>query len=70
LPCVAEVGYVPAGKTRESVSKGLEHAVDDWAIAKMGKELGREDVYKTFMERAGFYRNYNDPKVGFFRGKN
>jgi predicted alpha-1,2-mannosidase len=70
LPYVAEIGYVPADKTRESVSKGLEYAVDDWAIAKMAKELGREDVYKLFMERAGFYRNYYDPEVGFFRGKN
>lgn len=70
LPYVAELGYVPADKTRESVSKGLEYAVDDWAVAKMAKELGREDVYKTFMERAGYYRNYYDPSVGFFRGKN
>jgi len=70
LPFVAEIGYVPADKTRESVSKGLEYAVDDWAIAKMAKELGRENDYKIFKERAGFYRNYFDPSVGFFRGKN
>jgi predicted alpha-1,2-mannosidase len=70
LPYVAEIGYVPADKTRESVSKGLEYAIDDWAIAKMAKKLGREDVYKTFLERAGYYRNYYDPSVGFFRGKN
>lgn len=70
LPFVAEIGYVPADKTRESVSKGLEYAVDDWAIAKMAKELGRENDYKIFKERAGFYRNYYDPSVGFFRGKN
>jgi predicted alpha-1,2-mannosidase len=70
LPYVAELGYVPSDKTRESVSKGLEYAVDDWAIAKMAKALGREDDYQVFMERAGFYRNYYDPSVGFFRGKN
>ncbi len=70
LPYVAELGYVPADKTRESVSKGLEYAVDDWAIAIMAKKLGREDVYREFMKRAGYYRNYYDPSVGFFRGKN
>jgi predicted alpha-1,2-mannosidase len=70
LPYVAEMGYVPADKTRESVSKGLEYAVDDWAIAIMAKKLGRDDVYREFMKRAGYYRNYYDPSVGFFRGKN
>ncbi len=70
LPYVAELGYVPADKTRESVSKGLEYAVDDWAIAIMAKKLGRDDVYREFMKRAGYYRNYYDPSVGFFRGKN
>ena len=70
LPYVAELGYVPADKTRESVSKGLEYAIDDWAIAQMAKALGRGDVHETFMKRAGYYRNYYDPSVGFFRGKN
>lgn len=70
LPYVAESGYVPADRTRESVSKGLEYAVDDWAIAKMAKEMGRGDIYKIFLERGGNYKNYYDPEVGFFRGKN
>jgi predicted alpha-1,2-mannosidase len=70
LPYVAELGYVPADKTRESVSKGLEYAVDDWAIAHMAKALGREDIFQEFSKRAGYYRNYYDPAVGFFRGKN
>lgn len=70
LPYVAELGYVPADKTRESVSKGLEYAIDDWAIAHMAKEMGRDDVYTEYLKRAGYYRNYYDPAVGFFRGKN
>lgn len=70
LPYVSEIGYVPSDKTRESVSKGLEYAVDDWAIAQMAKALGRNDVYETYSKRAKYYHNYYDPSVGFFRGKN
>ncbi len=70
LPYVSELGWVPADKTRESVSKGLEYAVDDWAIAYMAKAMGRTNIYESYMERARYYRNYYDHEVGFFRGRN
>lgn len=70
LPYVAQLGWVPADKTRESVSKGLEYAVDDWAIAYMARKMGRSDIYQQYMERARYYRNYYDTEVGFFRGRN
>ncbi len=63
-------GWVAADSTRESVSKGLEYAVDDHAIARMALSLGKEELYREFTSRAGNYRHYYDPAVGFFRGKN
>ncbi len=62
-------GYIPAGKEGESVSKTLEYAYDDWCIAMMAKDLGKENIYKEFIERAQFYKNLFDTETGFVRGK-
>lgn len=62
-------GYIPAGKEGESVSKTLEYAYDDWCIAMMAKDLGRQDLYKEFIERAQYYKNIYDKETGFMRGK-
>jgi len=70
LKFLIEKGWVAADSTRESVSKGLEYAVDDWAIAAMAKAMGKSDDYAYFAERARNYLLYYDPEVGFFRGKN
>ncbi|MEW6512281.1 MAG: GH92 family glycosyl hydrolase [Bacteroidota bacterium] len=67
---VRPVGYVPADKEPESVSKTLEYAYDDWCIAQMAKALGHKDDYALFMERAGYYRNVFDRSTGFMRGRN
>ena len=70
LNFVRENEYIPADKEGESVAKGLEYALADWSVAKVAKKLGKEDDYRLFMERAGYYRHYWDPSVRFFRGKN
>lgn len=70
LKYLNEKGWVAADSTRESVSKGLEYAVDDWAIAAMAQALGKHEDYALFSERARYYHHYYDPQVGFFRGKN
>ncbi|NPA36809.1 MAG: glycoside hydrolase family 92 protein [Chlorobi bacterium] len=62
-------GYIPADKVNESVSKGLEYAYDDWCIAEMAGILDNSDIYKQFIKRAGYYKNYYDPATGFMRGK-
>lgn len=61
--------YVPSDLEVESVSKTLEYAFDDWCIAQMAKMLNRNDDYKYFSERAGYYRNLFDTSSLFFRGK-
>ncbi|HOF56357.1 MAG TPA: GH92 family glycosyl hydrolase [Prolixibacteraceae bacterium] len=70
LKFVNSIGWVAADSVRESVSKGLEYAVDDWAVSRAAKALGKEEDYLLFKERAGYYRHYFDPAVGFFKGKN
>jgi predicted alpha-1,2-mannosidase len=63
------LGYVPEDKNSSSVSKTLEYAYDDWAIAQAAKKLNRNDVYKTFMKRSENWKNVYDSSTGFTRPK-
>jgi predicted alpha-1,2-mannosidase len=63
-------GWVPADKVRESASKTLEYAYDDWTIAQMASAMGRADVASRFGERANNWRNVFDDKTGFVRARN
>ncbi|WP_433777650.1 GH92 family glycosyl hydrolase [Flavobacterium anhuiense] len=62
-------GYVPEDKSGASVSKTLEYAYDDWAIAQAAKKLGKTDVYNELIERSKNYKNVYDEKTGFMRPK-
>ncbi|MDR6761606.1 putative alpha-1,2-mannosidase [Flavobacterium sp. 2755] len=62
-------GYVPEDKNGASVSKTLEYAYDDWAIAQAAKKLGKTDIYNEFIERSKNYKNVYDEKTGFMRPK-
>ncbi|NUY81515.1 glycoside hydrolase family 92 protein [Flavobacterium sp. MAH-1] len=62
-----KLGYVPEDRSGASVSKTLEYAYDDWAIAQMAKKLGRNDVYETYSKRAQNFNNVFDKKSGFMR---
>jgi predicted alpha-1,2-mannosidase len=64
-----EHGYIPSEGEGESVSKTLEYAYDDWCIAQMAGELGEEDDYLTYIQRAQYYRNLFDPSTGFMRAR-
>ncbi|WP_433829129.1 GH92 family glycosyl hydrolase [Flavobacterium anhuiense] len=62
-------GYVPEDKNGASVSKTLEYAYDDWAIAQAAKKLGKTDIYNEFINRSKNYKNVFDEKTGFMRPK-
>ena len=62
-------GFIAANDEPESVSKTLEYAYDDWCIAQMAKDLGNEEDYLRFIERAQSYKNIFDPNTGFMRAK-
>jgi predicted alpha-1,2-mannosidase len=66
---VKQLGYIPADSSRESVSMGMEYAIDDWCIAQVAKKLGKADDYAYFSKRGQYYKNYYDPKAGFVRGR-
>ncbi|OKY26547.1 GH92 family glycosyl hydrolase [Thalassotalea sp. PP2-459] len=62
-------GYIPSELEVEAVSKSLEYAYDDWAIAELAKAIGKDDDYQYFTKRAQSYKNLFDKRVGFMRGK-
>jgi len=69
-------GYIPmedsiqdAFHKREQVSRTLEYAYDDYALATVAKDLGKTADYKQLMERASNYKNVFDQQVGMARGR-
>jgi predicted alpha-1,2-mannosidase len=64
-----ELGYVPGDRERESVSKTLEYAYDDWCIAQMAGAMNREEDYERYIRRAQSYKNLFDPSTGFMRAR-
>ncbi|NOY47450.1 MAG: glycoside hydrolase family 92 protein, partial [Chlorobi bacterium] len=69
LESYKKLGYIPVETESESVSKTLEYAYDDWTIAQMAKALGKTEDYKTYSERAQYYKNIYDPETQFMRGR-
>jgi len=66
-----EFHFVPTDKEKNgTVSKTLEYSFDDWCIAQVAKQLGKEDDYKKYMDRSRYYKNLFDPAYYLFRGKN
>ncbi len=61
--------YIPSELEHESVTKTLEYAFDDWAIAQMALALGKEEEHEEFMKRAAYWQNVYDAQTKFMRGK-
>lgn len=66
------LGYVPYDvHINENAARTLEYAYDDFAIYRLGKELGRpESELKIYAQRCLNYRNLYDPSHKLMRGKN
>lgn len=56
-------------KAKAGVSKTLEYAYDDYALAQMAKKLGDTTNYRKLMARSKNYRNVFDPSTRFMRGR-
>jgi predicted alpha-1,2-mannosidase len=69
LESYKKLGYVPYDEVKESVSKTLEYAYNDWCDAQLAKVAGKTDDYEMFMKRAANYKNIIDTKTGFARPK-
>ncbi|MCE1197549.1 MAG: GH92 family glycosyl hydrolase [Marinilabiliales bacterium] len=63
-------GYVPYDLFRESVSRTLEYAYNDWCVAQLAKALGKTEDYNLFITRAENYKHVIDTQTGFARPKN
>lgn len=69
LEAYKNYGFIPVDEESESVSKTLEYAYDNWTIAQMAKAMNKEDDYKTYIQRAQYYKNVFDPSSKFMRGR-
>ncbi|MEO8778210.1 MAG: GH92 family glycosyl hydrolase [Rhodanobacter sp.] len=67
LPYYRKLGYIPSDKDGEAVSKTLEYAYDDWAMAHLATAVGAGDDAKLLRERSRNYRNVFDRKLTFVR---
>ena len=67
LGAYTDQGYIGMEEERESVSRTLEYAYDDWCIAEMARLLGRRSDYDRYIARAQFYKNVFDTESGFMR---
>jgi predicted alpha-1,2-mannosidase len=64
-----DLGYIPCDQQDESVSKTLEYAYDDWAVAHLARAAGEEDDYKQLLQRSRNYKNVFDHSITFMRGR-
>jgi predicted alpha-1,2-mannosidase len=64
-----KLGFIPCDKEEESVSKTIEYAYDDWAVAHIAQAVGEADDAKLLTERCRNYRNLFDAASGFMRPK-
>ena len=76
LDSYLKYGYIPledsvpdAFHKKEQVSRTLEYAYDDYAVAQMAKALGKTADYNLLLKRALNYQNVFDPKSGFVKGR-
>ena len=61
------LGFLPCDQVSESVSKTLEYAYDDWAMASLAEACGATEDAKALRQRSLCYLNLFDPKAGFMR---
>ncbi len=64
-----DLGYIPCDQEDEAVSKTLEYAYDDWAVAHLARAAGAADDYKFLLQRSRNYHNVFDHATGFMRGR-
>jgi predicted alpha-1,2-mannosidase len=65
LASYMKLGYVPVDQDDEAASKTMEYAFDDWTIARMAKEMGKNTEAALFEKRSTFWRNNFDASDGF-----
>ena len=67
LPYYRQLGYIPSDKESEAVSKTLEYAYDDWAMAHLAEAAGAHADAGQLRQRSRNYRHLFDPERSFMR---
>jgi len=67
LGAYIDKGFISTEDERESVSKVLEYAYDDWCIAEIARRLGETAEHNRYLARAQSYKNVFDREIGFMR---
>lgn len=62
-----DLGYIPADKINESVSRTQEYAYDDYASAVLAASAGADVEAAALQRRSLNYRNVLDRRIGFAR---
>ncbi|MGH8184710.1 MAG: GH92 family glycosyl hydrolase [Rhodanobacteraceae bacterium] len=62
-----QLGYIPSDQEGEAVSKTLEYAYDDWAMAQLADGLGKHADAALLRKRSLNYRNVFNGKDTFMR---
>jgi len=76
LDSYLQFGYIPiedevphAFHRREQVSRTLEYAYNDWAVAQVAQKLGKSEDYNELMARSLNYANVFDSEKGWVCGR-
>jgi predicted alpha-1,2-mannosidase len=64
-----QMGFIPCDLEEEAVSKTLEYAYDDWAVAHLARAAGAEDDCRLLLARSRNYKNTFDGSITFMRGR-
>jgi predicted alpha-1,2-mannosidase len=64
-----DLGFIPCDQEDEAVSKTLEYAYDDWAVAHLARAAGAMEDHRRLLERSRNYKNVFDSSVKFMRGR-
>jgi predicted alpha-1,2-mannosidase len=65
-----KLGYVPVDKDASAVSRTLEYASDDFAIAQLAKALGHHDIEERFLKQSENWKTLLDPETKWIRPRN
>lgn len=66
---IDKFGYLPHDLMRESATQLVELCYDDWCVAQLAKQMGKQKEYSFFLNRSKAYKNIFDKKIGFIRPK-
>ena len=64
-----ELGFIPADREGESVSKSFEYCYNEWAVAHVAKQLGKQEEAEMLRQRSTNYRHFFNPATLFMEPK-